>query len=70
MESLVKPASAFLAERLGLTINDGKTEILPVERGIEFLGGFVLPHRVYISRGTLQRMDEKLFDLDVRHFYC
>ena len=64
LESLVKPASGFLAERLGLTINDGKTEILPVERGIEFLGGFVLPHRVYISRGTLLRMDEKLFALE------
>ena len=64
LESLVVPASRFLRERLGLSVHTGKTQVISVDKGIGFLGGFVLPYRTYISRDTLQRMDDKLFALE------
>ena len=33
---------------------------MPVDKGVEFLGSFVLPYRIYLSRSTLDRMDAKL----------
>ena len=64
LESLADPAARFLNDRLGLSVHTGKTQVIDVARGIEFLGGFVLPHRTYISRATLERMDAKLFALE------
>ena len=43
LESLVSQITDFLSSRLGLSINEGKTIIRPVEKGIEYLGGFLLP---------------------------
>ena len=64
LESLVPEITEFLSDSLGLAVHDGKTEIRSVNDGIEFLGAFVLPYRTYLSRATLQRMDEKLFALE------
>ena len=60
LESLVPRVTAFLSSQLGLTIHEGKTVIRNVEKGVEFLGAFVLPYRIYTSRTTLARMDTKL----------
>ena len=62
--SLVPKITGFLSSRLGLAVHEGKTEIRSVKDGIEFLGAFVLPYRTYLSRATLRRMDEKLFELE------
>lgn len=43
LESLVSQITDFLSSRLGLSINEGKTIIRPVEKGIEYLGAFLLP---------------------------
>ncbi len=65
LESIVPSVAAFLKSRLGLDIHHGKTQIQPVEKGVEFLGAFVLPHRIYISRATLRRIDNKLSELEL-----
>lgn len=62
--SLVPQVIKFLSEVLGLSVHDGKTRIIDVRKGIDFLGGFVLPYRIYVNRSTLERMDAKLFVLE------
>ena len=64
LESLVLKVTEFLSNCLGLSIHEGKTEIRPVNQGVEFLGAFLLPYRTYSSRFSLQRMDDKLFALE------
>lgn len=58
--SLINPIKKFLMEQLCLSVHDGKTQIIPIEKGVEYLGAFVLPYRIYVSRSTLGRMDVKL----------
>ena len=43
-----------------MLLTSGKTKIIPIERGVEYLGAFLLPYRIYVSRKTLERMDLKL----------
>ena len=61
LESIIQPIIVFLLSKLGLRIHEGKTQIIPINKGVEYLGGFVLPYRIYVSRTTLKRMDEKLY---------
>lgn len=64
LESLVPFIGDFLLKHLGLTIHEGKTVIRDVKKGVEFLGAYVLPYRIYLSRSTLERIDRKLTDLE------
>ena len=64
LESLVPLISNFLLNHLGLRVHEGKTTILDVKKGVEFLGAYVLPYRTYLSRNTLERIDKKLSDLE------
>ena len=54
--SIVPSADAFLRERLHLEIHHGKTQIHEVRQGVEFLGGFVKPHRIYMSHHAEHRL--------------
>lgn len=45
---------AFLPERLGLQLNPVKTVLQPVERGIDFVGHLVKPHRRILRRRTFR----------------
>lgn len=60
LAEIVPSVESFLQSELGLAVHRGKTAITKVEKGVEFLGAFLLPHRVYSSRGVLERMDAKL----------
>ena len=64
LESLVSPIIGFLLSKLGLKIHEGKTRIIPINEGVEYLGAFVLPYRTYLSRATLDRIDAKLHALE------
>ena len=48
---------------LELDINDGKTKIVNVKQGVEFLGSFIKPYRTYISNTTLGRIRKRLFKM-------
>ena len=47
----------------------GKTKIINVNYGIEFLGGYIKPFRTYISNTTLKRAETKLYVFNVRATY-
>lgn len=54
--SLIPNIKDFLRERLFLELHMGKTQLFDVQRGVEFLGAYILPYRTYISNESLQRM--------------
>ena len=59
-----------LLMRLHLEINDGKTKVLSIWHGVDFLGAYVKPYRQYASRQMVMRMREKLRHLpqyDAQH---
>ena len=62
--SLVEPVRAFLRERLHLELHDGKLAIASVWHGVEFLGQWVKPHRIYASRRSVGRIGHKLDQLE------
>lgn len=59
LRSLVPSVRAFLRNTLCLTLHEGKTQILPVQYGVTFLGMFLKPWRRTASRNCLQRMERK-----------
>ena len=59
LRSVVPSVRAFLQDTLCLTLHDGKTQILPVQYGVTFLGMFLKPWRKTASRNCLQRMERK-----------
>ena len=50
----------FLTMRLGLSFHDGKMKITSVWHGVEFLGAWLKPHRIYTSRETVVRIRAKM----------
>lgn len=56
----------FLKNELGLDLHLGKLRISEVHKGIEFLGVFIKPYRIYTSRKTLSRIEQKLDLLDFK----
>lgn len=62
--SLVHQIQDFLSTNLGLELHMGKLQISEVHKGIEFLGSYIKPYRIYVSRKTLERMKVKIATLD------
>ena len=58
--SIVPKIEHFLKNKLRLNINRGKTKIISVRHGVEFLGAFIKPFRTYISTGALKRIRNKI----------
>ena len=58
--SIVPKVQSFLSERLGLAFHDGKLQITSVWYGVEFLGVWLKPHRIYASRNCVGRIGRKL----------
>ena len=59
LRSLVPQVRSFLKDSLSLSLHEGKTQILPVQYGVTFLGMFLKPWRRTASRSCLQRMEYK-----------
>ena len=57
---IVPKVKDFLLEKLGLSFHDGKLKITSVWHGVEFLGAWLKPHRIYVSRNCVGRIDKKL----------
>lgn len=57
----------FLWDELGLELHQGKIHIQEVHKGVEFLGTFVKPYREYVSNRTLERMQKKLQQVNLRN---
>ncbi len=60
LHSIIPLADKYLMDNLALSVNHGKTKIYSSCRGVDFLGGFVKPNRVYISNQSLRRMNKQI----------
>ncbi len=58
--SLVPEVRSMLKERLGLDFHDGKLLLSSVWHGVEFLGAWLKPNRIYVSRNSSGRIGKKL----------
>jgi hypothetical protein len=52
LQVLIPRVESFLKEKLELTLHPKKQQIQHFEKGIPFIGAYLLPHRIYISRRT------------------
>jgi len=60
LHSLLPAIRAFLRDTLGLFFHDGKLIITDIRRGVEYLGAYIKPWRMYVSNVTLRRMKRKI----------
>lgn len=58
----------FLKDELCLDMHMGKTQIIDVRYGVEFLGAFIKPYRTYICNRSLSRIRQEA--ADVMHMGC
>lgn len=63
LQSIVPEVRDFLQRELDLVFHDGKLQIISIWHGVEFLGSWLKPHRIYASRTTVARMKPKLHAL-------
>jgi hypothetical protein len=66
LKAQVPRIEQFLDEKLSLRLHHGKTEINEVHQGVEYLGAFIKPYRIYISNHTLRRIEDKVKRIDYR----
>ena len=60
LHSIVPKGQALLSERLRLAFHYGKLKMTSVWHGVEFLGAWLKPHRIYVSRNCVGRIGRKL----------
>ena len=58
--SIVPRVREFMASELGLAFHEGKLQIVSVRQGVEYLGAWLKPHRIYASRNCVGRIGRKL----------
>lgn len=69
--SLIDSIRSFVGEQLGLSLHEGKTLIVDVRYGVEFLGAYLKPWRMYLGNKCLKRMKKKIVALNRRvASYC
>lgn len=64
MLSLVPKIRHFLKVELGLDLHMGKLHVCNVAHGVEFLGAYVKPYRIYVSNQSLRRVRQNLNEID------
>lgn len=64
LREVILSVERFMKNNLHLEIQKKKTIIIDSKYGVEFLGGFVKPYRIYISNSTVRRMRRHLYDLN------
>lgn len=64
--SIVPRVRAFLKTELGLDLHMGKVRISKASQGVEFLGAYIKPYRIYMSNATIQRVRRRLSGMNFR----
>ena len=64
--SLVPRVKDFLQSEIGLQLHEGKLTITDVRQGVEFLGAYIRPWRIYTANGTLRRIEKNMPSVDYR----
>lgn len=62
LKSIIPAVDNFINLHLGLSLHCNKVRIYNADHGVEFLGAFVKPHRVYISSSSLKRIKRRMPD--------
>ena len=62
--SLVPRIRKFLKEKLCIDLHMGKVRICNVRHGVEFLGAYIKPYRIYMSSSTVHRIRRQLSKMD------
>lgn len=79
---LIPEIERFLKERLGLTLHPNKRSLHHYQQGIQFVGAYLLPNRIYIARRTkgnfyarihginqrVRENKERLSESELQHF--
>lgn len=60
LHTIIPQIETFLKEVLHLEVSKGKTKIINVKYGVEFLGAFLKPYRTYIANSSLHRIKKQL----------
>ena len=60
LHAVEQSITVFLRRHLRLDINEDKTIICEVRKGVAFLGAYLKPHRRYVCNGSLRRMKGKV----------
>lgn len=60
---LIPQMDEYLQKTLHLEIHRGKTHLHQVQHGAEFLGGFILPGRTYMSHAAVRRLRQNVDNL-------
>lgn len=55
-----KEIEKYLSDELHISINKGKTQVCDAMHGVEFLGAYIKPWRIYISNQSLRRMHRQI----------
>lgn len=55
-----KEIDKYLYDELHISINKGKTQVCDARHGVEFLGAYIKPWRIYISNQSLRRMHRQI----------
>ncbi len=63
LKSIIPSIDKFLKSRLGLSLHHNKVRIYDAYQGVEFLGAYIKPHRVYISSRSLKRIKHNMANL-------
>lgn len=61
LKSIITEIERFMIDSLHLEIQNKKTHIIDVKYGVEFLGAYVKPYRLYVSNKTIKRINRKLY---------
>lgn len=61
---IVPKVRTFLSDALELELNEKKVRVVDAYKGVEFLGAYIKPYRIYPSTKTLRRMRGRLKSLD------
>ena len=67
LKSIVPEVRMFLKKKLGLDLHLGKVQLSLAQRGVSFLGAYVLPHRTYIDNKALLRSVQGIAEIDTRN---
>lgn len=60
LRRLIGEVRCFVQQSLGLTLHDGKTQIISVRYGVEFLGAMVKPFHIVAGCVAIRRMRPKI----------
>lgn len=63
LKSIIPKIESFLKTSLKLDINKEKTKINYYKHGVEFLGAFIKPNRIYVSNSCLKRIKKQLYEI-------